>query len=34
MEVGRPLYAIGIKDKPFELVQAIKREEIVKNILQ
>ena len=30
MEVSRPLYAIGIKDKPFELVQGIKREEIVK----
>ena len=24
MEVSRPLYAIGIKDKPFELVQGIK----------
>ena len=30
MEVSRPLYAIGIKDKPFELAQGIKREEIVK----
>ena len=30
MEVSRPLYAIGIKDKPFESVQGMKKEEIVK----
>ena len=33
MEVSRPLYAIGIKDKPFDSSNNFSKEEMVKNIL-